>query len=249
MKSPVLICSSLLLLISGQLAPEPVDRELSNPSPIMVSSSNGAVVQLKNTNETWTILGDQNGIIISRKTSSGIETIRPKALQSLLRVNRIAAVTNGWSGEQRAVWYIGMAIECLNAKGDQFDYYMCEGRLWTTSFPKIQIEMAWHLSNPITSRAINRPVRTLAAGLPGGDSLMMTLQDYVRNYPNGPDSIETHTYVNHCPGNEPVFSKLTQHYMSSDTVRVAESISNSVTSGEHQALSNQPTSRPAQLKE
>lgn len=171
-------------------------------------TASGAVLRFEHHPEAWILRGDTTGLSIEVERGKEKTTVRPQALADLKQINRISAVkTETKVVDGHCLGFVGIAVECISPNHQRYEYRMAECLL---------PDGIWSVSDVLTTRPVDSPFQSIAAGLPGGDSLTMTLQLLQRRTGTGtePDAIETHTFVNHCPAPEPMFSKLTQHYVS-----------------------------------
>lgn len=188
--------------------------------------SAGVILEFGGPGETWMFTGDERGIKIEKQGRATHETVRPKELEALRRVKRIVAANSEVrEGVTPTHHFIGIAVECVSNDGSELEYHMGLCRLDSSkNTDPPQWSSTWYVSNPMATRSVDQPAHAISVGLCGGDSMFMTLQDLARVGANGPDTISTHTYVNHCPGPEPMFSAITGHYFSNKPERVEESV-------------------------
>jgi len=176
-------------------------------------------VKLDRLGETWTFRGGKVGILIDVAGKGFNRQDRPKDLQGVGKVNRISATKLEYSSGDSEYSFIGLAIESESRDGKQLEYRMALCRLETK-------QPIWSVSEALTARPIDKPYHVMGVGLPGGDSLMMTLQSLTRvqstpeeakrpDHVEKDDLIETETFVNHCPIGSPMMHGVGGHYVSS----------------------------------
>ncbi len=103
---------------------------------------------------------------------------------------------------------IGVGVAATRTGSNEVSYWMFE-----------HISGRWAGCGPLVSRPLNDPFDMMAIGLPGGDSLMLSLQDLTRpDTPPDTDRVESHLFVNHCPaGSVELNRKLTHHHHTTST--------------------------------
>lgn len=161
-------------------------------------------IRLEHRKETWTIRREKGGIAIVVKTESGERIVRPAEFQGIGSPIRVAATKLEYEVEpRRYLSFVGLAVECERADRKNLEYRMALSR--SSSGPE-----NWSLSEPLAVRAADNPFHTIGVGIPGGDSIMMTLQSLNRG--EAKDSIETELFVNHCPFGTPMIGGPSERY-------------------------------------
>jgi hypothetical protein len=84
----------------------------------------------------------------------------------------------------------------------------------------------WLYTTPLIIQPVDQPFDAMSILLPGGDSVALSLQRLTRGGDSFQDEIESHYFVNHCPGDNGggvISEDLTHHYSSTsnqgETVR------------------------------
>jgi len=161
-------------------------------------------IRLEHRKETWTIRREKGGVAIELKAPSGARTIRPREFQGIGSPIRVAATKLEYEVDPGVyLRFVGLAIECENLDRKRLEYRMALCQSY--SGPE-----RWSLSEPLAVRALDNPFHTIGVGLPGGDSIMMTLQSLTRG--EGKDKIETELFVNHCPVGTPMMGGPSARY-------------------------------------
>ncbi len=172
--------------------------------------SQGASLEIADA--VWDFGGTANGIELSIRGPNGEKKGTLKALEGRQIVRLVAtssqARASGTKGSFRG--FIGLGIESLSEDGMLLEYRMAFCRNWRVVLQGESPSAGFDCSALLITRAVDRPFDVIGVGLPGGDSLILTLQDLTRKGDSPPDQIETHTFVDHCPS--PLVS-VVQHYV------------------------------------
>ena len=159
-------------------------------------------IRLEHRKETWTIRREKGGIAIVVKTESGERIVRPPEFQRIGSPIRVAATKLEYEVESGVyLGFVGVAIECEQPDRKKLEYRMALSA---------GASEHWSLSEPLAVRASDNPFHTIGVGLPGGDSIMMTLQSLKRG--EAKDRIETELFVNHCPIGTPMIGGPSERY-------------------------------------
>ncbi len=159
-------------------------------------------IKLEHRKETWTIRREKGGVAIAVKAESGDRVVRPTEFQGIGSPIRVAATKLEYPIEAGGyLSFVGVAIECERPDQKKLEYRMA----LSAGSPE-----HWSLSDPLAVRAADNPFHSIAVGLPGGDSVMMTLQSLSRGADK--DKIETELFVNHCPIGTPMGGAPLQRY-------------------------------------
>lgn len=97
---------------------------------------------------------------------------------------------------------IGLGVAAQAGDSGVIEYHMYEYLEWTGKPPSAQ---RWSPIGPLITRPADDPFEAMAIGLPGGDSIYLSLQDLTRSEGNS-DSVESHLFVNHCPTSSAEFN-------------------------------------------
>lgn len=90
---------------------------------------------------------------------------------------------------------IGLGVAAKGKDSGGIEYHMYEYLEWVGKPPSRQ---RWSPIGPLITRPADDPFDSMAIGLPGGDSIYLSLLDLIRPDGNA-DSVESHLFVNHCP--------------------------------------------------
>lgn len=91
-------------------------------------------------------------------------------------------------------YLIGLGVAFLEKKSKRIQYRMLIGG----NSGDVHTPKGWTYSEVLIERASNEHFDIMSVALPGGDSLMLSLQDLTRQGPND-DSIDSYVFVDHCP--------------------------------------------------
>ncbi len=196
--------STIVVVHTNKAQSEPNPQSQQSDSTWAPANCGGAV-RFDSIGETWTFLISDFGLRIKSEANDTTREVVSDAIKALRKVRRISLLNSEYKQDSRSYCYLGIAIESVSQDGKLLEYRMGQCRI---------PESTWAVSDVLLTRPINSPIHSIGIGLPGGDSLMMTLQTLQRNGGSPPDNIETHTFVNHCPSPGPIFGKVTQHYSS-----------------------------------
>ena len=184
------VCYSQLLAQDGK------------PKPRASYGFDAVEIRLEHLKETWTIRREKTGVAIVVKSETGERLVRPPEFQGIGNPIRVAATKLEYAiGPGGYLSFVGVAIECERLDRKKLEYRMA----LSAGSPE-----HWSLSDPLAVRAADNPFHTIAVGLPGGDSIMMTLQSLSRG--EAGDKIETELFVNHCPSGTPMIGGPSNRY-------------------------------------
>lgn len=167
--------------------------------------------------QVWEFQGTAEGIFVNIGRSGEEKRVKLESILTDRKITRIVATsveTNIWTHTRMGeCMYIGLGVESLSENGKHLEYRMMIALGWSAGEEGLagRIQSAFRLSPLLITRPLDQPFDAMAVGLLGGDSLMLTLQDVKRKGDTLDDSIETHTFVDHCPSPQGV---VLRHYVS-----------------------------------
>lgn len=109
--------------------------------------------------------------------------------------------------------YVALAVERGIPGSKSFDYVMVFGRRGEMDSTPIN----WCISHPMLTTTYEKRCNVMNIALPEGDTILMTLQRLTRTSNGDVGDIETHTFVNTCPGPDQdgfMMESITNHYSS-----------------------------------
>ena len=200
--------AGIVVAIAGVLAAPAMFGEKPNGS----APSQGASLEIGDA--VWAFRGTANGIELSIHGAGAKKQVALKALEGRQIVRLVATSSQARGSGTKGIFrgYIGLGIEVLSEDGMLLEYRMAFCRNWRAVLQGESPSTGFDCSPVLITRPVDHPFDVIGVGLPGGDSLMLTLQDLTRKGDSPPDEIETHTFVDHCPS--PMFV-VVQHYASS----------------------------------
>lgn len=204
----ICLCTTACVLVCHSQSP----AQSHKPMPRDSYGFEAVEIRLEHQKETWTIRRENGGIAVVVKAASGERIVRPTEFQGIGNPIRVAATKLEYKVDSGVYFrFVGLAIECeqVNRKSLEYRMALCQSHYGPEE---------WSLSEPLAVRAADNPFHTMGVGLPGGDSIMMTLQSLKRGAEK--DKIETELFVNHCPIGTPMSGAPLQHYRFNPVVNV-----------------------------
>ena len=111
----------------------------------------------------------------------------------------------------RSFWMLVLGVATLSPTGEDIEYRMFILQGWGDTGAK-----EWIWTDPLITRPAKKAFDGMSILFPGGDSVAFGLHDLGRGGDEG-DEIESHFFVNHCPGGDKeykLFTTGTEHYVS-----------------------------------
>ncbi len=207
-----LIMLSIVLSAAGA-TDGPPDAQ-SSAAKDQDSAQPAKVITLRIGKEFWRFAPAADGIGINVAVETqGEQTIEMK-LGIDPPIGEVVDLVAAGQELEMAGAFIVLGVAAMQPHGKEIRYFMFTGG--TNGLP--HNPQAWYNSGSLITRPGNRPFEMMAVGQPGGDSVMLSLQDLTRQ-PGDTDSVEHHLFVNHCP--IPGFPKTAlYHHEITDTYKV-----------------------------